>query len=66
MVNAQQDEIDLIFKSFDANRSGVLEMEELNDEKESENTNNHGSMKGIDSNNQRRSMFRRRFKMHKE
>ena len=66
VVNAQQDEIDLIFKSFDANRSGVLEMEELNDEKESENTNNHGNIKGIDSNNQRRSMFRRRFKMHKE
>ena len=64
VVNAQQDEIDLIFKSFDANRSGVLEMEELNDEKESEN--NHGNTKGIDSNNHRRSMFRRRFKMHKE
>ena len=66
VVNAQQDEIDLIFKSFDANRSGVLEMEELNDEKESENTNNNEIIKGIDSSNNRRSLFRRRLKKHEE
>ena len=32
VVSAQQDEIDLIFKSFDANRSGVLELDELTDD----------------------------------
>merc|ERR1712223_1697989 len=36
VVNAQQDEIDLIFKSFDANRSGVLELDELTDENTSD------------------------------
>ena len=66
VVNAQQDEIDLIFKSFDANRSGVLEMEELIDENESENTNNDKNVKGIDSSNHKRSLYRRRFKTHKE
>ena len=31
VINAQPDEIDLIFKSFDANRSGVLEINELDE-----------------------------------
>ena len=68
VVNAQQDEIDLIFKSFDANRSGVLEMEELEtDERESENNSIYGtSTKHPDSNNNRKGLFRRRLKMHKE
>ena len=63
VVNAQTDEIDLIFKSFDADRSGVLEMEELSDDVERKSENTGGIKKLMfDSNNSRRSLFQRKFK----
>ena len=64
VVNAQQDEIDLIFKSFDANRSGVLEMDELTDEKTSDEKKRDRNMK-FGSNRQRRSIFNSTFKRHR-
>ena len=63
VVNAQQDEIDLIFKSFDANRSGVLEMDELTDDVESKPENGNGSRKSVFG---RRGLFQRKFRKHKE
>ena len=64
VVNAQQDEIDLIFKSFDANRSGVLEMDELTDEKTSDEKKRDKKMP-FGSNRQRRSIFNSTFKRHR-
>ena len=62
VVNAQQDEIDLIFKSFDANRSGVLEMDELTDEKSSDEKSKKKTSFGS---NRRRSIFNNSFKRHR-
>ena len=56
VINAQQDEIDLIFKSFDADRSGILEMDELTDEKKSrKNAKKLGIFKSDDK---KRGMFK--------
>ena len=62
VVNAQQDEIDLIFKSFDANRSGVLEMDELTDEKTSDKKSKKKMSFGS---NRRRSIFNSSFNKHR-
>ena len=64
VVNAQQDEIDLIFKSFDANRSGVLEMDELTDENTSDHKQKNRRMM-FGSNRHRRSIFNNSFKRHR-
>ena len=64
VVNAQQDEIDLIFKSFDANRSGVLEMDELTDEKASDDKHQNKKMM-FGSNRHRRSIFNNSFKKYR-
>lgn len=65
VVNAQPDEIDLIFKSFDADRSGVLEINELSEDhlRKSEKS---GINKIIyDTSKQKPNSFLRRLKRYK-
>ena len=65
VVTVQADEVDLIFKSFDANRSGVLELEELSEDhlRKSEKSNSNKVIS--DTSKQTPNFFLRRLKKHK-